>query len=131
MVTDPIADLLTRIRNALHARHLTVPISFSKMNGALLKILKESSFIDSFVKEEIDGLKQFKVFLKYQADKKPAIRKLLRLSKPGGRIYQGYRTLRPVLGGLGIKILSTPKGVMTGKQARAQKLGGEVLCEVS
>jgi len=130
MTTDPIADLLTRIRNAMTARHETVNIPASTMKESLLKILKERRYIESFVREEGSIQDNLKVFLKYKENRQSVIRELRRVSKPGRRVYVGYRELRPYLRGVGLRILSTPKGLMTDFQAREAKLGGEVLCEL-
>lgn len=131
MTTDPIADLLTRIRNAQHARHDSCTIPASGLKEGILKILKQEGFIKSFVRQESKPQDQLVVFLRYSGkQRKPLLERLKRVSKPGCRIYKSYRDLRPVLSGLGFSILSTPQGVLTDRQARQQKLGGEVLCEV-
>lgn len=129
-MTDPIADLITRIRNASLARHQTVSVPASKMKEAVLKILKEEGFVSNYVREEKTPQDNLKVFLKYDAKRKSAIRQVSRVSKPGGRIYKGYREIKPFLSGLGLVILSTPKGILTDRQARDAKVGGEVLCTI-
>lgn len=129
-MTDPIADLLTRIRNALNARHATVDVPASKEKVAILKVIKEAGFISDYIVEEAKPQSNIKVMLKYDAPRKPSIRLLKRVSKPGGRIYTGYKESRPFLKGLGIRILSTPAGIMNDKDARKAKIGGEVLCEI-
>lgn len=129
-MTDPIADLLTRIRNAHRARHQVVNIPSSKLKVSILKILKDEGFISHYVVQEQSPQNEIKIFLKYDMDRKPAIHRLKRISKPGGRIYQKSHELKPFLMGMGIRIISTPKGVITDKTARRNKVGGEVLCEV-
>lgn len=130
-VSDPIADLLTRIRNAVTAQHARCEIPASKTKEAVLSILKKSGFIRDFVRQEDDKQDKLIVVLKYLGRaQKPVIQKMRRVSKPGRRCYSGYAELKPVLGGLGLSIISTPKGIMTDREAREQKLGGEILCEV-
>lgn len=126
-ITDPIADLLTRIRNANTAKHDTVDIPASKMKKAIVDILLEEGYIKNV--QLIDDSKQgiIRVTLKYTQDKQKAITGLKRVSKPGLRIYAGVDELPRVLKGLGIAIISTSKGIMTDKKAREQKIGGEVL----
>jgi len=129
MVTDPIADMLTRIRNAIMAGHDDVLMPSSRVKLSIAKILKEESLIDDY--EILKGKPQntIKVRLKY-VDKQPALLGLERVSKPGLRTYVGKREIPRVYGGLGIAILSTPKGIMTGREAWRRHLGGEVLCYV-
>ena len=129
-ITDPIADMLTRIRNAGSARHETVDIPNSKMKKAIAEILLEEGYIKSF--QLIDGGTQgvIRVTLKYLPGKEKAIQGLRRVSKPGLRVYAGADELPQVLRGLGIAIISTSKGIMTDKKARAQHVGGEVLAFV-
>lgn len=130
-MTDPIADMLTRIRNAVSSRHSSCEIPASSVKENILKILKARGFIRNYVSQEDGVQKNLVVFLKYLGRKQqPVIKVLKRVSKPGRRLYSGYRTLKPVLGGLGVAVVSTPKGVMADKDARQNKLGGEVLCEV-
>lgn len=128
-MTDPIAAFLTRIRNALQAGHPFVETRMSRMNLALAKILKEEGFIDDFM--QLDDRKQGVVHidLKYR-NSVPVIQHLQRVSRPGRREYVGASELPRVLGGLGIAIVSTSKGIMTDKQARKENVGGEVLCTV-
>lgn len=131
VMTDPIADLLTRIRNSIAARQASCVVPASIEKEGILKILKQEGFIKGYVREEAFPQDNIVVFLKYLGRHQRAIvNTLRRVSKPGRRIYKGYRDLKPVLGGLGVAILSTPQGVMTGREARAKKVGGEVLCEV-
>ena len=127
VTTDPIADLLTRIRNALTARHDTVSVPSSKMKKAIADILVNEGFIKSAEIGDDNGHPVINIVLKYGNKYE---RVITRISKPGLRVYCGYEDLPKVLGGLGIAIISTSKGVMTDKQARAQKVGGEVLAYV-
>ena len=130
VVTDPIADLLTRIRNALTAKHETVTVPASKMKKAIADILVEEGFVKSAEIVENDGRSDIVIALKYGAKNEKVISNLKRISKPGLRVYCGYEKLPKVLGGLGIAIISTSKGVMTDKAARNNKIGGEVLADV-
>lgn len=129
-ITDPIADMLTRIRNAGSARHETVDIPNSKMKKAIAEILLEEGYIKSFqlIDDGTQGI--IRVTLKYLPGKEKAIQDLRRVSKPGLRVYAGAEELPQVLRGLGIAIISTSKGIMTDKKARAQHVGGEVLAFV-
>ena len=129
-ITDPIADMLTRIRNAGSARHETVDIPNSKMEKAIAEILLEEGYIKSFqlIDDGTQGV--IRVTLKYLPGKGKAIQGLRRVSKPGLRVYAGADELPQVLRGLGIAIISTSKGIMTDKKARAQHVGGEVLAFV-
>ena len=129
-ITDPIADMLTRIRNAGSARHETVDIPNSKMKKAIAEILLEEGYIKSFqlIDDGTQGV--IRVTLKYLPGKEKAIQGLRRVSKPGLRVYAGAEELPRVLKGLGIAIISTSKGVMTDKAARANHVGGEVLAFV-
>ena len=129
-ITDPIADMLTRIRNAGSARHETVDIPNSKMKKAIAEILLEEGYIKSFqlIDDGTQGV--ISVTLKYLPGKEKAIQGLRRVSKPGLRVYAGADELPQVLRGLGIAIISTSKGIMTDKKARAQHVGGEVLAFV-
>lgn len=128
-VTDPIADMLTRMRNAIMAGHETVLVPSSKMKLAVVKVLKEEGFIDRY--EVLKGKPQpmIRIHLKY-TDQQPAILGLERVSKPGLRVYVEGHEIPRVYGGLGIAILSTSKGIMTGREAWKQRLGGEILCYV-
>jgi small subunit ribosomal protein S8 len=129
MVTDPIADMLTRIRNAVLARHEFTLVPSSRMKLSIAKILKEEGFIRDY--EVLKGQQQrvIKIYLKY-TEKEPVISGLKRVSKPGLRIYVQRKEIPRVYGGTGIAIISTPKGVMIGQQAWRQGLGGEMLCYV-
>ena len=129
-MTDPIADLLTRIRNAQLARKTEVSVSSSKLKTALVKVLKDEGYVAGY-NVKADGSKQtLNIELKYY-DGRPVIDRLERVSRPGLRIYRGKAELPKIQGGLGTAIVSTPKGVMTDKQARAIGQGGEVLCIVA
>lgn len=131
MVTDPIADYLTRIRNANSAGHRVVEIPASNLKKEITKILFDQGYILSYKFEEDTAQGTIKIALKYdKATKEPVIRKIQRVSKPGLRKYTGSDDLPRVLNGLGIAVVSTSHGVMTSKQAREQKVGGEVLCYV-
>ena len=129
-ITDPIADMLTRIRNAGSARHETVDVPNSKMKKAIAEILLEEGYINSFqlIDDGTQGV--IRITLKYLPGKEKAIQGLRRVSKPGLRVYAGADELPQVLRGLGIAIISTSKGIMTDKKARAQHVGGEVLAFV-
>ena len=130
MVTDPIADMLTRIRNAILARHDFVLVPSSRIKLAIARTLREEGFINDY--EVLRGKPQriIKIYLKYGDKKEPVLTGLKRVSKPGLRVYVQRTEIPRVYGGLGIAILSTPKGVMTGQQAWRQKVGGELLCHI-
>ena len=130
VVTDPIADLLTRIRNALTAKHETVTVPTSKMKKSIVDILVNEGFVKSAEVVENEGKSDIVITLKYGKKNEKVITNLKRISKPGLRVYCGYDKLPKVLGGLGIAIISTSKGVMTDKVARAEKIGGEVLAYI-
>jgi small subunit ribosomal protein S8 len=130
MMTDPIADMLTRIRNGLEARKTSVDIPSSRMKIEICKILKEEGYILNF-KETDDGKQGIlTVDLKYSEDGKPCIDGIVRISKPGRRVYSQKDDIEPVLNGLGINILSTNKGVLTDRQSKEQNVGGEILLKV-
>ncbi|MBI2860063.1 MAG: 30S ribosomal protein S8 [Chloroflexi bacterium] len=129
-VTDPIADMLTRIRNAIMARHHQVLLPASKMKLALARILKEEGFIADYEVLRGKPERAIKIHLKYVEDSKPAITGLQRVSKPGLRVYVQRSEIPRVYGGLGVAIVSTSKGVKTGHQAWRMGLGGELLCYV-
>ena len=130
MITDPIADMLTRIRNAVVARHDFVLVPSSRMKLAIAKILREEGFIMDY--EVLKGKPQriIKIHLKYMDKKEPVLTGLQRVSKPGLRVYVQRSEIPRVYGGLGIAMLSTPKGVITGEQAWRQNVGGELLCYI-
>jgi small subunit ribosomal protein S8 len=129
-MTDPIADMLTRVRNASMARHQSVLIPASGVKMELARILKNEGYIRDYdVPPEMGG-RMFRVWLKYDTDKKPVFNGLKRVSKPGLRVYTKRNDIPMVLNGLGVSILSTPQGLMTGRDAWHKKLGGEVICYV-
>jgi len=128
-ITDPIADMLTRIRNANQAKHKTVSIPASNLKVEVLKVLQAEGYITDFVVKEIENKKNIEVSLKY-AEKQKVIQGIRRISKPGLRVYAKATELPKVLNGLGIAIISTSQGVMTDREARAKKLGGEVIAFV-
>jgi small subunit ribosomal protein S8 len=134
-VNDPIADMLTRIRNAMMAGHQMVALPSSNLKVAIAKILKEEGFVASteVVDGKITGQKILRIRLKYvgeRRERKPVITGLERISRPGRRVYTGKQEIPWVLSGMGIAIISTPKGVMTGQRARQLGVGGELLCKV-
>jgi small subunit ribosomal protein S8 len=135
MTTDPIADMLARIRNASMARHASTAMPASKIKKAIADILKREGFIADVREEEPDEATkvkhpQIRVVLKYNRDKDSAFAGMRRVSRPGRRVYVGYDSIPRVLSGLGVSILSTSHGLMTDKEARQKKVGGELLCEV-
>ncbi|MDX2182248.1 MAG: 30S ribosomal protein S8 [Bryobacteraceae bacterium] len=128
--SDPIADMLTRVRNAIIARHPKVDVPSSKLKVEIARIMKEEGYILNYKLAEEGSKKTIKIYLKYTPANLPVISKLERVSRPGCRVYVGSDDIPRVLGGLGVNILTTPKGVMTGAAARKQGVGGEVLCQV-
>ena len=129
-MTDPIADMLTRIRNGVSAKHDSVSMPASKVKVAIAKVLKEEGFIRDFELGSEGSRSVLKVQLSYTGRKDPVLSGIKRVSKPGLRVYVQKREIPRVLGGLGIAILSTPEGVMTGHIARQKNIGGEILCYV-
>jgi small subunit ribosomal protein S8 len=129
-MTDPIADMLTRIRNAQQAQKAAVVMPSSKLKVAIATVLKDEGYIDEFAVRENSGKPQLDIALKYYAGR-AVIERIERVSKPGLRVYKGKDDLPQVLNGLGVAIVSTPKGVMTDRRARASNVGGEVLCIVA
>src|ERR1700761_9376254 len=129
-ITDPIADMLTRIRNAQSARHPKVDVPSSKLKMEIARILKEEGFIVNFKLAEDGAKRSIRIYLKYTPGSVPLISRIERVSRPGCRVYVASKEVPRVLGGLGINILTTPKGVMTGATARKENVGGEVLCQV-
>ena len=130
-MTDPIADLLTRIRNAVERRYAYVVMPSSKLKIAVVRVLEEEGYIDGFsMLEEIPTRPMIRIHLRYDENRTPAIRHLERVSKPGRRVYSKQRDIPRVLSGMGTAIVTTPKGVMTGTRARRENVGGEVLCYV-
>ncbi len=130
-VTDPIADMLTRIRNGIQARHARVDMPASKLKAEIARVLKEEGYISNFKVSEEGKKKMLKVFLRYGPDGTSIISTIERVSRPGRRVYVGSSEVPRVLGGLGVSIMTTPQGVMTGRQARKTGVGGEVLVSVS
>ena len=128
--SDPIADMLTRVRNALIARHQKVDVPASKLKAEIARILREEGYIVNFKLAEEGAQKTIKIYLKYTATNQPAMTHIERVSRPGCRVYVSSSEIPRVLGGLGINILTTPKGVMTGRAARKEGVGGELLCQV-
>jgi small subunit ribosomal protein S8 len=130
-MTDPVADLLTRIRNAAEARHATVDVPSSKLKLEIVRILKEEGYIESYVVNRDNRQGVIRVQLRYEAGRKPVISTLSRISRPGCRVYARKSEIPSILGGMGVCIVSTSHGVLTGKQAQERGLGGEVLCSIS
>jgi small subunit ribosomal protein S8 len=130
MTTDPVSDMLTRIRNAIQARHPKVDVPGSRLKLEIARILKEEGFIANFKVAEEGARKIIKIYLKYTPANLPVISTIQRVSRPGCRVYVGNDDIPRVLGGMGINILTTPRGVMTGRDARKEGIGGEVLCQV-
>ena len=129
-MSDPIADMLTRIRNAQAAQKSRVVMPSSKVKVAIASVLKEEGYVDDFAVREVDGKSSLDIALKYYAGA-PVIEQIERVSRPGLRVYKGSQDLPRVMNGLGVAIVSTPKGVMTDRKARATNVGGEVLCIVA
>ncbi len=130
MMTDSISDFLTRIRNGLHARHEVVEIPYSKLKLAIAKILEQEGYVRSASSVTDSRGGKILVTLRYTSKREPVITELKRVSKPGRRVYLGYEKIKPVLSGMGLSIVSTSKGIMTDKQAKESKMGGELLCTV-
>src|SRR6058998_2766185 len=129
-MSDPIADMLTRIRNAQATEKVSVAVPASKVKNAIAQVLKDEGYIEDFALREVDGKPVIEIGLKYYAGK-PVIEKIERVSRPGLRIYKGRHDLPEVMNGLGVAIVTTPKGVMTDRKARQAGIGGEVLVYVS
>ena len=129
-MTDPIADMLTRVRNALISRHPKVDVPASRLKMEIARILKEEGFILNFKLTEEGNRKFIRIYLKYTPSNVPVISRIERVSRPGCRVYVGSKEVPRVLGGLGVNILTTPRGVMTGMSARKEGVGGEVLCQI-
>ncbi len=128
--TDTISDMLTRIRNACLVGHPKTKVPTTKMTLSIAKVLKQEGFIEDFVQEGEGIKKHLIISLKYKKNRQPIIKKLKRISKPGLRVYSNRKELPKVLGGIGIAIVSTSRGIMTDREARHQGIGGEVLCHV-
>jgi small subunit ribosomal protein S8 len=131
MITDPIADMLTRIRNAIAARHPKVDVPASRLKTEIARILKDEGYILNYKVAEDGARKTIKIYLKYQANNKPVITRMERVSRPGCRVYVSRDEIPRVVGGLGVNILTTPKGLMSGREAEKQGVGGEILCQIS
>lgn len=129
-MSDPVSDLLSRVRNAMQARQERVDVPASRLKERICGVLKQEGFIGDYKVVEDNKQNVLQISLKYLTNRKPVISGIRRVSKPSLRVYVKYGEIRPVRSGLGISLVSTSQGVMTGKQARASKLGGEVLCEV-
>jgi small subunit ribosomal protein S8 len=130
MTSDPIADMLTRVRNAIVARHPKVDVPASKLKTEIARILKEEGYIANYKVAEEGTKKTIKIYLKYASDNSPVITQIERVSRPGCRTYASKNDIPRVQGGLGISILTTPRGVMTGRAARVAGVGGEILCKI-
>ncbi len=129
-MSDPIADMLTRIRNGLLVGQKTVDVPLSTVKTAICRVLIEQGYIEGIEVVETPAPGIIRITLKYLADRKPVLQGIKRVSKPSLRVYVNHKEIRQVRSGLGVTIVSTSKGVMTGKRARQEKVGGEVLCEV-
>jgi small subunit ribosomal protein S8 len=129
-MTDPIADMLTRIRNGQRAEKLSVAMPASKVKAAIAQVLKDEGYVEDFAVRELEGMRTLEISLKYYAGK-PVIEKIERVSRPGLRIYRPKDDLPKVMNGLGVAIVSTSRGVMTDRKARGLGVGGEVLCFVA
>ncbi len=130
MITDPIADMLTRIRNAQAVKKDEVLIPFSNLKFEIAKILKHENYIEDLEKIEEAKFPQIKIILKYDDNSQPAIKNIQKVSRPGQRVYVNKNKLPKVLNNLGIAIISTSQGLMTNKEARRKSVGGEILCEI-
>ena len=130
MTADPIADMLTRVRNAIQARHAKADVPASRLKTEIARILKEEGYILNYKLTEEGAKKYIRIYLKYTPTNQPVISKIERVSRPGCRVYAGSKEIGRVLGGLGINILTTPRGVMTGRAAHREKVGGEILCRI-
>lgn len=129
-MTDPIADLLTRIRNAILAKHDLLDVPASALKRSICEVFQREGYIEGFEVLEREPQDVLRVYLRYDEQGVPAIRRLARVSKPGRRVYRGADQIRPVLNGLGVAVVSTSKGLLSDSQARAERVGGEILCEV-
>ncbi len=129
-ISDPVADMLTKIRNASQAKHEKVDITTSKMKLQIVKILKNEGFIKNFKKVTKDGISYIRVFLKYDDKQNAVLHGIERISTPGRRVYSGYREMPRVFNGLGVVVVSTSTGVITGKKATEKMVGGELICTI-
>lgn len=130
MMTDPIADMLTRIRNAVRIERPIVEMPTSKLRKGIAQVLKDEGYIWDFKEVETSPARTLQLEMKYGPNGERLIQRIDRVSKPGRRVYCGYKELKPILGGMGIQILTTPRGVISDRQARADKVGGEVLAVI-
>lgn len=130
MMTDPISDMLTRIRNAQAARHEQVVMPFSKLKQSVANILRQERYLKAVNEGQAGGRKSLVLTLQYQDNGQPAIKNIRRVSRPGRRVYRKKDELPSVLSGYGVALISTPAGLMTNKEARQKGLGGEIICEV-
>jgi small subunit ribosomal protein S8 len=130
MTSDPIADMLTRIRNAMATRHAKVDVPCSKLKMEIARILKEEGYVLNYKLAEEGSRKLIRIYLKYTPGNEPVMSRIERVSRPGCRVYVGCQEIPRILGGMGVNILTTPRGVMTGSQARKQGVGGEILCQI-
>lgn len=128
--TDPIADMLTRVRNAAQARHPSIEVPYSKVKLAIAKIMEGEGYISGFDVRDEGNRKYLRMQLKYDANRKPVVNGLRRVSRPGLRVYAGMHDIPRVLGGLGTVVVSTNRGIMTGREARRRHLGGELVAEI-
>ena len=129
-MTDPIADMLTRMRNAIERRHPSVEIPHSKIKESIAHILRDEGFVQSVEVVPDGNFRKIRVTLKYTDERRPVLTHLKRLSTPGRRLYTGANSIPRALGGMGLVIVSTPRGVITGSRARREKVGGELICEI-
>jgi small subunit ribosomal protein S8 len=129
-MTDPIADMLTRIRNACAAKHQKVDVPLSKLKLEIVRLLRDEGYINNFKLTGESPKRMIRIYLRYGSKGEPVINHLARLSKPGCRRYAGSDEIPNILGGLGLCVISTSRGIMSGKQARKDNIGGEVLCEI-
>ncbi|MBI4229320.1 MAG: 30S ribosomal protein S8 [Planctomycetes bacterium] len=130
MMTDPIADLLTRIRNALRVRRDVVQVRFSVVKEGIAQALRREGYLRDVRRVEDGNRPELRIYLKYGPEGEEILRRLRRISRPGRRVYRGVSELKPVLAGIGATILSTPRGVLSDRECREQRVGGEVLAEV-
>ena len=129
-VSDPVADMLTKIRNASLAKHDSVDVSYSNNKLEIVKILKSEGYISSFKINDDSNIKTISITLKYDDNNNPVIKGIKRLSTPGRRVYSGYKDMPRIFNGYGVLIVSTSEGVITGRKARETKVGGELICSV-
>ena len=129
-VSDPIADMLTKIRNASQAKHEKVDVAASNLKLQIIKILKNEGFIKNFKKVTKDDIPYIRVFLKYEDDPTPVIHGIERVSTPGRRVYCGYKDIPSVYNGIGVVVVSSSTGVITGKKAKEARVGGELICTI-